>query len=48
MPAFTILDCGNSVCVSAGMGVIFFRMGFVFGFLSWSRKGACEGGVSRV
>ena len=48
MPAFTILDCGDSLCVLAGMGVIFSRMGFVFGFLSWSREGACEGGVSRV
>ena len=48
MPAFTILDCEDSVCVLVGMGMIFFHMGFMFGFLSWSHEGACEGGVSMV
>ena len=48
MLAFTRLDCEDSVCVLARMGEIFFHMGFLVGFLSWSREGSCEGGVSRV
>lgn len=50
MPVFTRLDYGDLVCVLARKGVIFFffRMGLAFGFLSWSREGSCEGGVSRV
>ena len=48
MPGFTRLDCGDSVCVLAGLGVIFFRMGLVDGFLSWSCDRSCKGGVFRV
>ena len=48
MLAFTRLDCEDSVGVLAGMGEIFFHMGFLVGFLSWSHRGSCKGGMSRL